>query len=137
MRNEAMRAERRAAFEGIGSGRVVVPIDRWRRHDREVEAVASLVARRRNIPIDQLLHRSRRKPEIAEARQLAMYLAHVVLGRTYSDVGQFFGRDRTTVAHACACIEDMRDGRRFDEEVSEIEAAIEGGQPAETRHAAR
>ena len=34
---------------------------------------------------------------VAVARQLAMYLMHVALGWQYAEVGQFFGRDRTTV----------------------------------------
>lgn len=66
---------------------------------------------------------------------LAMYLVHVVLSRSYSEIGDFFGRDRTTVAHACARIEDMRDCPKFDAEVASLEGAIEWTR-GETRHAA-
>ncbi len=38
---------------------------------------------------------------IAFARQVAIYLSHVRLGLSYSAAGRFFGRDRTTAAHAC------------------------------------
>ncbi|MHB1104242.1 MAG: helix-turn-helix domain-containing protein, partial [Devosia sp.] len=112
--------------------------ERARGGDGAAAAVAALVGRRRNVPMDQLLHRSRCKPEIAEARMLAMYLTHVMLGRTYSEVGQFFGRDRTTVAHACARIEDMRDAPGFEDEVSAFEAAIGAidADGRERRHAA-
>lgn len=51
---------------------------------------------------------------IAFARQVAMYLAHVVCGLTMTDVGRMFGRDRTTVAHACQKIEQRRDHLQFD-----------------------
>lgn len=132
MRNETVRAERRTAFEEAG-GRVIA-FDRVRGGDCAAAAVVAIVARRRSIPLGRLLHRSRCEADIAEARQLAMYLVHVILGRTYSQVGQFFGRDRTTVAHACARIEDQRDSRSFDEEVAAFEEAI--GASGSTRPAA-
>ena len=60
----------------------------------------------------------------ARARQIAMYLAHVVAGLTLSDVGRVFGRDRTTVAHACMIVEDGRDDPRLDRALDVIEAVI-------------
>lgn len=51
---------------------------------------------------------------VALARQVAMYLRHVTCRRTLTDVGRIFARDRTTVAHACAVVEDLRDDARFD-----------------------
>ena len=51
---------------------------------------------------------------VAFARQVAMYLTHVTCRRTLTDVGRIFARDRTTVAHACAVVEDLRDDARFD-----------------------
>jgi chromosomal replication initiation ATPase DnaA len=52
--------------------------------------------------------------EVARIRQLAMYVAHVTLCLSMKDVGVGFGRDRTTVAHACHLIEDLRDDVEFD-----------------------
>jgi chromosomal replication initiation ATPase DnaA len=124
MRSETVEAERRSAFGRAISARVIA-FERSRGGDHAAAAVARLVAGRRKIPLDLLLHRSRCKPEIAEARMLAMYLVHVMLGRTYSQVGQFFGRDRTTVAHACSRIEDLRDEPRFEAEVLALEEAID------------
>jgi chromosomal replication initiation ATPase DnaA len=43
-----------------------------------------------------------------------MYVTHVVMGLTMAEVGRGFGRDRTTVLHACHLIEDMRDDADFD-----------------------
>ena len=62
---------------------------------------------------------------IAFARQVAMYLAHVTLGMRLSDVGRHFGRDRTTVGHACAKVEDCRDEERIDRIVACLEAALD------------
>lgn len=57
---------------------------------------------------------SRGLAHVALARQVAMYLAHVVFGLRLSEVGRGFGRDRTTVAHACLVVEDRRDNPTFD-----------------------
>lgn len=87
--------------------------------------VVRLVARDRRVPVRQLLASSRRRAGVARARQLAMYLAHVVLSHSLTAVGEAFGRDRTTVSHACALIEDMRDDPAFDAAVSRLESALQ------------
>ena len=61
----------------------------------------------------------------ALARGAAMYLAHVGLGLTLSEVGRIFGRDRTTVAHACSRIEDCREEERFDRILACLEVSLE------------
>lgn len=61
---------------------------------------------------------------IAFARQLAMYLSHVGFGLTLTEVGACFDRDRTTVRHACALVEDRRDQPAFDLAVSALEAGV-------------
>jgi chromosomal replication initiation ATPase DnaA len=68
-----------------------------------------------------LSRQSRGKAPVALARQAAMYLAHVSCGLTLTDVGRIFARDRTTVAHACAVIEDRRDDPVFDRAVELME----------------
>ncbi|UJW85493.1 helix-turn-helix domain-containing protein [Devosia sp. SL43] len=87
--------------------------------------VIALVAREKHVPILLLTHRSRCRASAARARQLAMYLSHVILGCSLAEVGVAFGRDRTTVSYACALIEDMRDDPVFDEEVSGFERRLE------------
>jgi hypothetical protein len=65
------------------------------------------------------------------AALIAMYAAHVTLGFTMGHVGQGFGRDRTTVLHACHQIEDLREDAEFDRIVARVEqvvAAAFGGQ---------
>jgi len=44
-----------------------------------------------------------------------MYVTHVNMGLSMAEVGRGFGRDRTTVMHACHLIEDMRDDAEFDQ----------------------
>ncbi len=50
-----------------------------------------------------------------------MYVAHVILQMSMSDIGRGFGRDRTTVIHACHLIEDLRDDEDFDRVVAVAE----------------
>lgn len=67
---------------------------------------------------------SRGEARTAHARQVAMYLAHVACHLSLTDVGRMFGRDRTTVAHACAVIEDERDDPVFDRTLDLLEWAV-------------
>jgi len=93
--------------------------------DQMAQRLLQLVALARGVQPSQLVHRARCRSRVAVARQLAMYLMHVALGWQYAEVGQFFGRDRTTVSHACAVIEDMREAPGFDAEVEQLETLIE------------
>ena len=94
---------------------------------RAVNDVITLVSKTKNVPLRVLINRSRCRAPAARARQLAMYLSYVMLGRTLAEIGGVFGRDRTTVSHACALIEDMRDDPDFDAEVCRLESCIEAG----------
>jgi hypothetical protein len=57
----------------------------------------------------------------ARIRQMAMYVCHVVLGLSMSEVGSGFQRDRTTVVHACHLVEDLRDDPDFERMVVVLE----------------
>ncbi len=67
---------------------------------------------------------TRRNPRAAFARQVAMYLAHVAWGLSLTEVGQVFARDRTTVAHACGRVEDLRDDADFDRSLELLEGVL-------------
>ena len=54
-----------------------------------------------------------------------MYLAHVVGRIEYAEVGRLFCRDRTTVKHACAAVEDLRDNAKFDRTMDLLEGIVE------------
>lgn len=88
------------------------------------QAVEPAVAAVFGVPLRALRAATRGSPRTAFARQVAMYLAHVVLGLSLTEVGAIFARDRTTVAHACAMIEDERDDREFDARLDHLERAI-------------
>lgn len=67
---------------------------------------------------------SRGKAQVAQARQVAMYLAHVACSYNLTQVGEIFARDRTTVAHACMIIEDRRDEPQFDRVIGLLEQSV-------------
>jgi chromosomal replication initiation ATPase DnaA len=67
---------------------------------------------------------TRGSPATAFARQVAMYLAHVVCGLTLTEVGHLFARDRTTVAHACCVVEDRREDAPFDRALELLEGVM-------------
>ena len=72
-------------------------------------ALEQTVAPAFSVARTELWAARRGSPPAALARQVAMYLAHVGCGLTFTEVGQLFERDRTTVAHACSCVEDRRE----------------------------
>ena len=76
------------------------------------------------VSLKELRATTRREARIAFARQVAMYLVHVAYGFTLTQVGTMFGRDRTTVAHACIIIEDHRDDLAFDVLLDDLETAV-------------
>ena len=76
------------------------------------------------VELNQLLSPTRGQKKTALARQVAMYLAHTTGGLSLSRVGRLFARDRTTVAHACALVEDARDTQVFDRTLSHLESTI-------------
>ena len=69
--------------------------------------------------------------EVAFARQVAIYLSRVRLGLSYSAAGRFFGRDRTTAAHACRVIEERREDCALDSLLDCLERAIDVRQHAD------
>ena len=70
---------------------------------------------------DRLAARRDRRRSECHIRQIAIYVCHVQLGIPMSDIGVCFGRDRTTVGHACQVVEDRRDEPAFDEFVATLE----------------
>jgi len=77
-----------------------------------------------HIELSELLSQTRGRKKTAFARQIAMYLAHTTGGLSLSSVGRLFRRDRTTVSHACALVEDARDELNFDRTLSHLESTI-------------
>ena len=76
------------------------------------------------VDVRELRAPTRGAPRAAFARQVAMYLAHIVCGLSLTEVGQLFARDRTTVAHACKLVEDRRDDPELDGRLEHLERAV-------------
>jgi chromosomal replication initiation ATPase DnaA len=77
-------------------------------------AIDAAVAQVFGLTAPQIDSATRGQATAALARQVAMYVTHVSCGMSLTDVGALFSRDRTTVSHACAVIEDRRDDPVFD-----------------------
>ncbi|MCB1501955.1 MAG: chromosomal replication initiator DnaA [Bauldia sp.] len=88
-------------------------------------ALAALVAAAFGIRADAMWSVRRCSADISFARQVAMYLAHTRLGISLARTGRIFGRDRTTVRHACRRIEDRREDPRVDALLECLERALE------------
>jgi chromosomal replication initiation ATPase DnaA len=95
--------------------------------------VESAIAAAFAVPVHELRMASRGAAPIAFARQSAMYLAHVVLGLSYSDVGRTFGRDRTTAAYACRLVEERREDPWIDATLGALEQALLPNRMGESR----
>lgn len=87
-------------------------------------AIELAVTRVFGVDHQSLEHVSRGIARVALARQVAMYLAHVGCGLSLTAAGSLFGRDRTTVAHACLIVEDRRDHPMFDRALDLLEWAV-------------
>lgn len=115
-----------------GRGRSRPRRGRARRSRREQELVAAkcrcleaVVASTFRLSLADLRGASRGEAQIAFARQVAMYVAHVWFALPLTEVGRRFDRDRTTVAHACRVVEDRRDDPRIDRIVAAIESSAD------------
>lgn len=73
---------------------------------------------------DRVTMRRDRRRMMCHIRQIAMYVCHVSLSIPLSEIGDAFGRDRTTVSHACHVVEDRRDDTGYDELVSTVERLV-------------
>lgn len=98
--------------------------------ERTCRQITTIVAADFGIASADIESMARGSRKAAFARQIAMYLAHVGFGLGFTQIGKFFGRDRTTVAHACRVVEDRRDEVWFECRIAALEfacRAFEGG----------
>lgn len=93
-------------------------------HDQRRRVTERVVEQVFGISRLELSGTSRGHARAAFARQIGMYITHVVCGLTLTDVGRAFERDRTTVAHACGVVEDRRDDPLFDQTIERVERIV-------------
>ncbi len=103
----------------------------WDGEARAADAAAarlavSVAAYALNVPLEEVTRRDRGRARAAFARQVAMYLCHVGFEFSLARVASAFGRDRSTVAHACHAIEDRREQPHFDRWINALEAMLRG-----------
>lgn len=109
------------------TGSPAISLSKLSRRDRIMatcDGVIDIAAALFNVSSKELREPGRCGLAVARVRQIAMYVTHVTLEISMRDVGQGFGRDRTTVLHACHLIEDMRDDLEFDRVVAMVERVI-------------
>lgn len=63
----------------------------------------------------------RQNRQLRFARQVAMYLAHVVYELNHTHLGRIFAKDRSTISHACKVVEESRDDGVFDLKLIRLE----------------
>lgn len=83
--------------------------------------IGALVAVATGVEAHAILAPKRATEEAARARQIAMYLTHIVYSWSMSRVGAAFDRDRTTASYACHRVEDLRDDAHFDAVILKLE----------------
>jgi chromosomal replication initiation ATPase DnaA len=88
------------------------------------ELAASIASYAIGVPQQDIVDDARGPTNTAFARQVAMYLCHVGFELSLARVAAAFGRDRSTVAHACHAIEDRRDEGQFDLWIGALEAMM-------------
>jgi chromosomal replication initiation ATPase DnaA len=103
--------------------------------DAMAEMAVVEVVRAHGVTMRQILSRRRGSADVSSARQVAMYLLHVGLGRPQDVVGRFFRRDPSTVSYACHVIEDRRDDPEFEAEITRLESLLSTSEEEGLRHA--
>lgn len=89
-----------------------------------VRLAAGVASYALKAPLEDILEGERGSAQIAFARQVAMYLCHVAFEWSLARVARAFGRDRSTVGHACHSIEDKRDDESFDAWIETLESML-------------
>ena len=90
-----------------------------------IEDIIRGVSGATNVSENKLISRGRTM-EVAQARQIAMYLCRELVGTSLGDIGMHFGgRDHSTVIHACRNIENkMAIDSTFNIKVQSVKSTI-------------
>lgn len=126
----------RAVFYSGLLGESIVSLDTARealkniamQDESEIDAghILDSVCKFYNIKKEELLARKRTK-EIAQARQVAMYLISDMLSMPLAAIGNIFGKDHATVIYAKSKIsEDMQKNKKFATEINDLKQMVKG-----------
>ncbi len=88
--------------------------------------IIDIVCKFYNVKKEEILARKRTK-QIAEARQIAMYLITEFINIPLESVGNIFGKDHATVIYAKNKIQDdIKKSKKLDVEINDLKKMIEG-----------
>ena len=95
--------------------------------DCSIDNITTAVCEHFNVPEKQLYAASRKR-EIAQARQVAMYLAKKMTDKSYVEIGRLMGnRNHATVMHAVSTVSDQMEHDAFlRRSVAQIENVLKG-----------
>lgn len=104
--------------------RVVANAVRIKRSQVNFEMITDAVASGFNITPD-LIFTKTRKREVADARQVVMYLAKKLSKMSMTAIGKKLDRTHATVIHACTSVEDrIKLSKKFASQIESIETAL-------------
>ncbi len=83
--------------------------------------VCAVVSIEFGVQTNQIITLTKGPAHLCFARQVAMYLMHVVYQIRLAAIARAFGRDPSTVSHACRCIEEARDDLALDVKLTALE----------------
>jgi chromosomal replication initiation ATPase DnaA len=86
--------------------------------------VQAAVAHVSGVALKDLCAKTRCCPKAALARQIAMYLCHIVFRMNPTEVSRVFGRDPSTVVYALRRIEELREQPDLDRTLDWLEAML-------------
>ena len=90
-----------------------------------IELIQEIVAQYFKIKVEALLSKKRTR-DLVVPRQIAMYLCRTLTDISLTNIGSCFGRDHTTVMHACTTIEEeMKKDNKLDTTIKDLRQRIE------------
>jgi chromosomal replication initiation ATPase DnaA len=89
----------------------------------QISIAQAVAAHAYGVRFDELMRKGG-DDTVQRARQVAMYLAHIVMKLGQRECGRGFGRDHKAVAHACRRVEEAREDASFDLTVQWLESVL-------------
>lgn len=104
----------------------VVEMPTMEKEDITVDKICNIVCQYYSLPLKAINSKSRER-KIAEARQVAMYLARTYTNTSLSVIGQSMGkRDHTTVLYTCKTVQNQMDvDATFKARIHTLESQIQ------------
>jgi chromosomal replication initiation ATPase DnaA len=103
----------------------------------QVDLVIATVCLEFGVTETDIKNPKRQGRHLRFARQVAMYLSHIIYEMNHTLIGERFAKDRSTISHACKVVEESRDDPVFDMKIIKLENFLrQAPQPLSVRMAA-